>query len=143
MGWHTDWLRRSSERHADWCLVEPGQALSRDALEIVVALLPRVAEAVRVRGLSRDHVRGPLQGVALFSNPSWLITAIFGGVLVASVRVFEVRIPLQVMLVSVMLFLRGLGISQLGVQQRDFSIVWLQEDRILQVRPHIHRRLIV
>ena len=87
--WHSSQPCRS-ERHAFWCLVEPRHALSRDALEVVAALLSHVAEAVWICSILRRHVCSPLQRIAMIGNPSWL--------LIASVWVLEIRITLKIML---------------------------------------------
>ena len=90
-----------SERHADGGLVKPRKALARNALEIMVALLPSRAEAVWVSSRLGCHIGSPLQRVAVVSDPSGLfhegfILLVFS--FVTRFRVLERGITLKVMM---------------------------------------------
>ena len=126
----------SSEWHADGRFVEPRQALARNALEIMVALLSGMAEAVRVRSHSRSQIRCPLQRVAVVRDPSRLLVFVF----VVRVGVLKIGVTLNVVM---LLVIHDFRVSYIWVEKRDFSIIGLEEDRVFQVRSHIHGSLVV
>ena len=56
--------------HAGGGLVQPREALARDALEIMTALFASFAEAIRVHNLVRvRQISRPLQDVAVLCDP--------------------------------------------------------------------------
>ena len=114
----------------------------------MAALLTSVTEAVRVGGLSGCQVSGSFEGVTMVSDPSGLLHTVIRcwSVLVVLVVLWVVEIGVcdEVMsLAHRLVVIHDLRLGQVGVEQRDFTVVRLKEDGVFEVRSHVHRCLIV
>ena len=113
----------------------------------MVALLTLLSEAVRVQSSVSCHGSCLCKSVPVLCNPSWFLVM---SVRVSLVWVLQIRVTRQIVQQVVFCLLVSSGGSVLSilfgrylwVKKLYFTIVWLEEDGVLQVRAHIHRCLV-